>query len=305
MTKDQRNMTQEEGRRTQGANQGQQTPASDAAARTDKEVVELVDGDGAGGQGGSGRILLGDALERLQEMEADSVDTVVTSPPYFLLRNYGVDGQLGAETTVEDWVAGLRSVMSEVARVLKTEGSVWLNLGDTYSRHVRHGALPKSLLLGPERLLLGLIEDGWVVRNKLVWAKPNPMPASVRDRLSCTWEPIYLLVRSRSYFFDLDAVRVPPTEGTTRKKPSGGRRRGAAKYDTQDGSRPSWSGPLAGDNAGLSAMKRAGRSSHPLGKNPGDVWTLPTAAYHGAHFATFPEGLVERPLLAGCPSGPV
>ncbi len=301
MTKDQRNMTQEEGRGTQGTNQGQQSPASGAAARTDNEVAELVGVDEAAGQGGSGRILLGDALGRLQELEADSVDTVVTSPPYFLLRNYGVDGQLGAETTVEDWVAGLRLVMAEVARVLKDDGSVWLNLGDTYSRHVRHGALPKSLLLGPERLLLGLIEDGWLVRNKLVWAKPNPMPASVRDRLSCTWEPIYLLVRSRSYFFDLDAVRVPPAEGTTRKKPSGGTRARPAKYDSGGGARPHWSGPLAGDNAGLSAMKRTGRSSHPLGKNPGDVWTLPTAAYHGAHFATFPEGLVERPLLAGCP----
>ena len=301
MTKDERNMTQEEGRETQGANQRRPTPASGDGARTDKEVVELVGGDEVGGQVGSGQILLGDALERLRELASGSVDTVVTSPPYFLLRNYGVDGQLGAEQTVAQWVAGLRAVMGEVARVLKRDGSVWLNLGDTYSRHDKHGAPPKSLLLGPERLLLGLVEDGWVVRNKLVWAKPNPMPASVRDRLSCTWEPIYLLVRSRSYFFDLDAVRVAPTEGTTRKKPSGGRRGPPAKYESHDGGRPTWSGPLAGDNAGLSAMKRAGRSSHPLGKNPGDVWTLPTAAYHGAHFATFPEGLVERPLLAGCP----
>jgi site-specific DNA-methyltransferase (adenine-specific) len=275
-------------------------PASGAATRTGMDEVGRAGAD-AGRRGLSGKILLGDALGWLQELEADSVDTVVTSPPYFLLRNYGVDGQLGAETTVEDWVAGLRSVMAEVARVIKDEGSVWLNLGDTYSRHAKHGALPKSLLLGPERLLLGLIEDGWVVRNKLVWAKPNPMPASVRDRLSCTWEPMYLLVRSRSYFFDLDAVRMAPTEGTTRKKPSGGRRGRPAKYDSGSSARPHWSGPLAGDNAGLSAMKRAGRSSHPLGKNPGDVWTLPTAAYHGAHFATFPEGLVERPLLAGCP----
>ena len=232
MTKDDRNMTQAEGRETQGANQRRPTPASGAAARTDKEVVELLGGDEVGGQVGSGQILLGDALERLRELATDSVDTVVTSPPYFLLRNYGVDGQLGAEQTVAQWVAGLRAVMAEVARVLKDDGSVWLNLGDTYSRHDKHGAPPKSLLLGPERLLLGLVEDGWVVRNKLVWAKPNPMPASVRDRLSCAWEPIYLLVRSRSYFFDLDAVRVPPTEGTTRKKPSGRRGR-PAKYDTE------------------------------------------------------------------------
>lgn len=153
-----------------------------------------------------------DALERLQELSTGSVDTVGDLASYFLLRNYGVDGQLGAEQTVAQWVSGLRAVMAEVARVPE-DGSVWLNLGDTYSRHDKHGAPPKSLLLGPERLLVGLIEDGWVVRNKLVWAKPNPMPASVRDRLSCTWEPIYLLVRSRSYFFDLDAVRVAPTGG--------------------------------------------------------------------------------------------
>jgi site-specific DNA-methyltransferase (adenine-specific) len=297
MTKDVGRMKKNDGSETQ-TTAGR--PASGAAARADKEVFSLGVADGVGGQLGDGRVLLGDALERLQELPSGSVDTVVTSPPYFLLRNYGVDGQLGAEDTVETWVAGLRSVMGEVARVLKEDGSVWLNLGDTYSRHAKHGALPKSLLLGPERLLLGLIEDGWVVRNKLVWAKPNPMPASVRDRLSCTWEPIYLLVRSRNYFFDLDAVRVAPSEGTTRKKQAGKRGR-PAKYETEDGGRPSWSGPLAGDNAGLSAMKRAGRSSHPLGKNPGDVWRLPTAAYHGAHFATFPEGLVERPLLAGCP----
>ena len=220
-------MTKNEGRMEKADGQGAELqgaagrPTSGAAARTDKEVVELVEADEVGGRGGCGRILLGDALERLQELSTGSVDTVVTSPPYFLLRNYGVDGQLGAEQTVAQWVSGLRAVMAEVARVLKEDGSVWLNLGDTYSRHDKHGAPPKSLLLGPERLLVGLIEDGWVVRNKLVWAKPNPMPASVRDRLSCTWEPIYLLVRSRSYFFDLDAVRVPPTEGTTRKKPSG------------------------------------------------------------------------------------
>ena len=299
-------MTKNEGRMEKADGQGAELqgaagrPTSGAAARTDKEVVELVEADEVGGRGGCGRILLGDALERLQELSTGSVDTVVTSPPYFLLRNYGVDGQLGAEQTVAQWVSGLRAVMAEVARVLKEDGSVWLNLGDTYSRHDKHGAPPKSLLLGPERLLVGLIEDGWVVRNKLVWAKPSPMPASVRDRLSCTWEPIYLLVRSRSYFFDLDAVRVAPTEGTTRKKPSG-KRGCAAKYEAAAGGRPSWSGPLAGDNSGLSAMKRAGRSSHPLGKNPGDVWTQPTAAYRGAHFATFPEGLVERPLLAGCP----
>ena len=114
MTKDERNMTQEEGRETQGANQRRPTPASGDGARTDKEVVELVGGDEVGGQVGSGQILLGDALERLRELASGSVDTVVTSPPYFLLRNYGVDGQLGAEQTVAQWVAGLRACAVDI-----------------------------------------------------------------------------------------------------------------------------------------------------------------------------------------------
>lgn len=136
-----------------------------------------------------------------------------------------------------------------------------------------------------------------MVRNKVVWAKPNPMPASVRDRLSTTWEPLYLLTRDRHYFFDLDAIRVPP-----RSRLSGPSIVGEdTKYGERSKQRPAWSGPLAGSNSGLDKMKARGASSHPLGKNPGDVWTIPTAAYRGAHFATFPEALVERPLLATCP----
>lgn len=179
--------------------------------------------------------------------------------------------------------------MAEVARLLTPTGSVWLNLSDTYARHERHGAQPKSLVLGPERLLLALTASGWVLRNKVVWAKPNPMPASVRDRLTCTWEGLYLLMRSRHYYFDLDAARIPSrsTTGGT------GRPSRSTKYPPITG-RPSWSGPYAGNNAGLGAMKAEGRSAHVLGRNPGDVWTIPTASYRGAHFATFPEALVER-----------
>ncbi len=243
-----------------------------------------------------GQILVGDASTKLRSLPAGSVDTVVTSPPYFRLRNYGEPNQIGLEESVDDWVQALRTVMGEVARVLKPQGSVWLNLGDTYSRSVRHGASPKSLVLGPERLLLALEADGWLVRNKVVWSKPNPMPASVRDRLACTWEPIYLLTRSPDYFFDLDAIRVPARSSLNRPTITGT----ATKYGTGVG-RPEWSGPSAGTNSGLEKMKARGLTAHPLGKNPGDVWTMPTAAYRGAHFATFPESLVERPLKATCP----
>ncbi len=143
------------------------------------------------------RILVGDARQRLLDVPAGSVDCAITSPPYFQLRDYGHHAQLGLEGTVDEWADGLRDVLRDVGKVLKPTGTVWVNLGDSYSRHERSGAPAKSLLLGPERFSLKLLEDGWVVRNKIVWAKSNPMPSSVRDRLSSTWEVIYLLSRRR------------------------------------------------------------------------------------------------------------
>src|SRR5262245_26649938 len=124
------------------------------------------------------RILQGDAATVLRRLPQASVDCVVTSPPYFALRDYGHDGQLGLEDTVHGWVENLRAVCQEVWRVLKPAGAFWLNLGDSFSRHEQYGAPAKSLLLGPERLLLGLAEDGWLVRNRVVWAKSNALPSS-------------------------------------------------------------------------------------------------------------------------------
>lgn len=240
-------------------------------------------------------ILVGDAAKRLAELPTASVDCVVTSPPYFNLRNYGVEGQIGLEGHVDEWVDELRMVMRGIARVLKPTGAVWLNLGDTYSRQDRHGAPPKSLLMGPERLALKLIKDGWTVRNHVVWAKTSRMPSPVADRLACAWEVIYFLTRSRLYHFDLDAIREP--HRSVRSKRTGG----DSDKVAEPVGRPEWSGPLAGDNAGLARMKAQGIVGHPLGKNPGDVWRLPASNYRGAHRATFPASLVERPLLATCP----
>jgi site-specific DNA-methyltransferase (adenine-specific) len=234
-------------------------------------------------------ILIGDALTRLRELPSASVDCAVTSPPYYQLRNYGVPGQLGLERTVDDWVEELRGICDEMARVLKPTGSLWLNLGDSYSRHISYGALPKSFLLGPERLVLALAADGWIVRNKVIWAKTNPMPNSVTDRLNATYEVIYFLVRTRHYYFDLDAVREPH------------RSRAARSARSAPLVPPAWAGPLAGRNDGLLRARAAGQPGHPLGKNPGDVWELAARGYRGAHFATFPEALVRRPLLATCP----
>ena len=233
-------------------------------------------------------ILVGDALPQLRQLPDEYVDTIVTSPPYFNLRDYHVAGQLGHEGHVDEWVAALRAVARECQRVLAPHGSLWLNLGDAYSAGERFGAPRKSLLLGPERVARALVADGWLLRNKIVWVKSNPLPSPARDRLTTTHEYVYLFVKRASYFFDLDAIRVPLV--------SIGRR-------THTGSRtPARElGRLSGSRGGLLRLTREGRSGHPLGKNPGDVWRLGSSSYRGAHFATFPAELVRRPILAGCP----
>lgn len=238
------------------------------------------------------RILVGDAADRLRELPARSVDTVVTSPPYFRLRDYQVKGQLGLEAHVDDWTKQLRRVTDEVARVLVPSGSFWLNLGDTYSAHRSQGAPRKGLLLAPEHLALALTDDGWLVRNKIIWAKRNCLPTSARDRLACRYEVIYLLVRSPRYYFDLDAIRLPHRSRPPRAKPGTS---GPPK------TRPAWRGPNGQDDSGLKQLKALGRVGHPLGKNPGDVWPMSVSNFRGGHFATFPEHLAERIIRAGCP----
>jgi DNA modification methylase len=222
------------------------------------------------------------------------VDCVITSPPFFLLRNYQAENQIGLEATVGEYVQHIVAVMDEVARVLKPTGSLWLNLGDSYSRSERYGAVPKAMLLAPERVLIALSERGWIIRNKIVWAKPNPMPTSVRDRLNTTWEPLYFLVRSPAYFFDLDAIREPHRSTRRPSVPS-------QKIKYGPGGKAAWAGPLAGANDGLLRLRMKGSPGNPRGKNPGDCWQLSTASYHGAHFATFPTRLVTKPLLGSCP----
>lgn len=241
-------------------------------------------------------VLVGDVRERLAELPADSVDSVITSPPYFQLRDYQITGQIGLEADVDAWVDELRQVMHGVARVLKPTGSVWLNVGDSFSRHPRYGALPKSLLLAPERLVLALAGDGWIVRNRVAWVKQNTLPTSTRDRLACTWESVYLLVRERWYFFDLDAIRVPH-----RSTPRAPYRTAAAGYPPKGATPTDWGGPLAGSHTGLSQLKAHGLIGHPLGKNPGDVWVTAVSNFRGAHFATFPTALITKPLRSTCP----
>lgn len=242
------------------------------------------------------RVLVGDVREKLAELPNAAVDCVITSPPYFAMRDYGHGAQLGAEATVEEWAANIAAVCAELRRILKPTGSLWLNLGDGYARHPREGALKKSLLLGPQRVAFQLTRAGWLLRNQVIWAKRNPMPSSVTDRLTTTHEFVYFFTRQQHYFFDLDAIREPRTGQTpsTARRPS-------ASYPPLQVAPSMGKAPRIDLNQGLASMKAEGRDTHPLGRNPGDVWHLATASYHGAHFATFPAELVRRPLLATCP----
>jgi DNA modification methylase len=230
-------------------------------------------------------ILTGDARRVLAGLLTGSVDCAVTSPPYAnALRDYGVAGQLGREPSVTEYVENLVAVLRQVRRLLKDSGSLWLNLGDSFSKHIRQGTPRGSLLLVPQRVALALSADGWIVRNVAIWHKPNPLPQSAQNRLSPTYETIIFATKSRRYFFDLDAIRVPHR--------SAGRARPRVRERTRR---------YQGNNTGLGRLKAAGRVGNVNGKNPGDVWTVPTATDRRGHQATFPEGLIERPILATCP----
>lgn len=234
-------------------------------------------------------VIEGDALMVLRGLASDSVDACCTSPPYLGLREYDAgSGEIGREAHVDEWVENVRGVCAEVRRVLAPHGSLWLNVGDSLSRHSRFGAPPKSFLAGPERLLVALIADGWICRSRVVWSKTNPLPSSVRDRLTATHEMVFHLVKAPRYYFDLDAIREPLVSS---RKP----RR------TRDHANVASLGRLAGSRSGLARMAASGISGNARGKNPGDSWRLPSGRGVGGHFATFPEALVRRPILATCP----
>ncbi len=219
------------------------------------------------------RVIQGDALAVLRTLPAASVDCVVTSPPYFNVRDYRAGEQeLGQETYIDEWVQHLREVAAEIARVLTPGGAFWLNVADVYAAAPAEGAPAKSLLLGPERLARALLGDGWVVRNRLAWVKPNPLPSSAADRLTPTWELFYFLVREPRYFFDLDAIREPLAK-PAQPRPTPDRR---ACHGARDHG-----------HSGLTRLSREGLRGHPLGKNPGDAWRIAGARVRG-HGASFP-----------------
>jgi len=218
--------------------------------------------------------MIGDAEEQLRRLPDASVDCCITSVPYYNVRDYGVRRQIGLESDVDAWVEALRPVFRELARVIKADGSAWINVDDTFSSSHKFGAPPKGMFLAPERLILALAQDGWIVRSKVIWFKPNPLPRALSDRPNHCYEPFFLITRSRDYHFDLDSIRIPYRAN-----------RDGDLLPVQ------WTADSSVD----------GSSGAFLGKDPGDVWTIPAKGFSGGHFATFPETLIERPILASCP----
>ncbi|MDO9131704.1 site-specific DNA-methyltransferase [Hydrogenophaga sp.] len=239
---------------------------------------------------GNATIHVGDCLESLKNLADCSVQTCVTSPPYFGLRDYGVDGQIGLEPTPDEFVAALVAVFREVRRVLRDDGTLWLNIGDSYAgsggagsqyqpggiaktgtnapstwaaeyktkpvTQRIHGFKSKDLIGVPWMLAFALRADGWFLRQDIIWNKPHPMPESVKDRCTKAHEYVFLLSKSPKYFYDHDAVKERSVDGSTKR-------------------------------------------------NRRSVWTVATRPYKGAHFATFPPDLIEPCILAGCPEGGV
>ena len=244
------------------------------------------------------QVIVGDCIESMRGMSDQSVNCCVTSPPYFGLRDYGVDGQIGLEQTPEEYVTNMVEVFREVRRVLRDDGSLWLNLGDSYGKG-------KQMLGIPWKVAFALQDDGWYLRQDIIWSKPNPMPESVRDRCTKSHEYIFLLTKSQRYYYDHDAIREPHTGEAAKAvaigyKEVGQRgvnssvRRGLTDGQATQFSKKGHSGYFGADGKCL---------LNPLGKNKRSVWSVPTQSVKGAHFATFPPALIEPCILAGCPAG--
>jgi len=246
---------------------------------------------------------LGDALDILCAMPGGSVDCVVTSPPYYGLRDYGIDGQIGLEDTPDAFIERLMDVFTEVRRVLADHGTCWVNMGDSYNSDGRKGRAgmgkgknsgfsswmnktgfatkPKDLLMMPARVALALQAYGWWLRSDIIWSKPNPMPESVRDRPTSAHEHIFLLTKTPRYYWDAEAVREP------------------------DGGKPSGNGFKREHRLSYGGRGDDDQWTPGGGRNVRNVWTMATEPTPEAHFATFPTELVRRCLAAGCKPGGV
>jgi DNA modification methylase len=255
----------------------------------------------------------GDCIEVLRTLPDESVQCCVTSPPYWGLRDYGHDSQIGLEATPEAYVGRMVEVFREVRRVLREDGTLWLNLGDSYAGNATSGGQnkndggpavrvsgvptktgdnlkPKDLVGIPWRVALALQADGWYLRQDIIWHKPNPMPESVTDRCTKAHEYVFLMAKSERYYYDAEAVseasKYPEDNRKARQK--------ASDYES-----------MMGNSGQIRAVINPKGARSYLTRNRRSVWTVTTKPYGGAHFAVMPPDLVKPCILAGCPEGGV
>lgn len=269
------------------------------------------------------RILVGDCIDMMRTLPDQSVHTCITSPPYFGLRDYGVDGQIGLEASPREFIDRLVAVFREVRRVLRDDGTAWVNMGDSYAgswgAHGRddmglggqslsarqvaasarrlkkpnhHGFKPKDLLGLPWRLAIALQDDGWYLRQDIIWHKPNPMPESIKDRCTKAHEYVFLLSKGPRYYFDQAAIREP---ASAQAAPESASRRNSFARQTK----------YTEGEHGQTGQHRETRADvlYDETRNKRSVWTVATASFKGAHFATFPPDLIRPCVLAGAPRG--
>jgi DNA modification methylase len=296
------------------------------------------------------RVLIGDCIESMRTLQDQSVNTCVTSPPYYGLQDYGMAGQIGLEETPAEFIERLVEVFREVRRVLRNDGTVWVNMGDTYAsiaggyapggsagkhdmvsqatrgavlrgtRRSPPGGLKQKDLMGiPWRLAFALQDDGWYLRQDIIWHKPNPMPESTRDRCTKSHEYLFLLSKSPRYYYDQDAIREPVAlSSITRMAQDLEQQRGSdrvpgksngpmkavrSKRDSFKRDDSKREQPIPGQSLGTHRPERE-ESAWPLDtRNKRSVWTVPTQGFKGAHFATFPPDLIRPCILAGAPLG--
>lgn len=246
------------------------------------------------------QIITGEADEVLRLLPACCCSTCVTSPPYYGLRNYGAAGQLGNEPTPDEYTRRLVEVFREVSRVLKDDGTLWLNIGDSYATKAAGAAKRKDLNGIPWLLAFALRSDGWYLRADIIWHKPNTMPESAKDRPTRAHEYIFLLSKSPDYFYNAEAIKEPAA-GFPGSENLNARRRGNAK--TFRGGN-AYTHNQAAENSASVERESHGLTPNETGKrNRRTVWTVATRPYKGAHFATFPEELARPCILAGSRPG--
>lgn len=269
------------------------------------------------------QVLYGDALEQLRTLPDQSIHCCITSPPYYALRDYGVAGQIGLESTPEEYIERLVRIFHEVKRVMRDDGTLWLNIADSYSgsgkgawknkerqketykvepgspqTRVRttQGNIKKKDMIGiPWMLAFALRTDGWYLRQDIIWYKPNCMPESVKDRCTKSHEFIFLLTKSSQYYFDYQSIQEPAYT-TDRTAPRGSQ----GSFTKHSGRRKQ---DLVPDKRYIGFNSRYFSKPPSMMRRKRDVWAVSTVGYNGAHFATFPPKLVEPCLLAGCPVG--